>query len=192
MAITTFSQILEFDEKLEDLIQYSEKLKHFFTANDFNDAKKKRAILLTIIGPKEYNLHVLRTLVAPEKLDEKSYTDLVKAMKKHQSPKLSQIMQRHRFLSRSKQYGESISTFMSELRALAEFLQFRHFPGYYVMRSIGLWIKWLTHSMLSTFGTHPNLINCNENSTRYGISSIECDNPSGRWWSFRNAQVHCN
>ena len=50
MAITTFGQILEFDEKLEDWIQYSQRLEHFFTANDIDDANKKRAILLTVTG----------------------------------------------------------------------------------------------------------------------------------------------
>ena len=43
MAITTcsFSRILEFDEKLEDWIQYSKTLEHFFTANDIDDGKKE-------------------------------------------------------------------------------------------------------------------------------------------------------
>ena len=41
MAITTFGRILEFDEELEDWIQYSERLECFFTANDINDANKK-------------------------------------------------------------------------------------------------------------------------------------------------------
>ena len=54
MAATTFSRILEFNEKLEDWIQYSERLEYFFTANNIDDANKKRAILLTVIGPKAY------------------------------------------------------------------------------------------------------------------------------------------
>ena len=54
MDTTTFSRILEFNEKLEDWIQYSERLEYFFTANNIDDANEKRAILLTVIGPKAY------------------------------------------------------------------------------------------------------------------------------------------
>ena len=43
MAITIFGQILEFDEKLEDWIQYPERLEHLFTANDSDDANKKES-----------------------------------------------------------------------------------------------------------------------------------------------------
>ena len=81
MAITTSGQIIEFNGKLEDWIQYSKKLEHLFTANDIDDANKKKVILLTFFGPKVYKL--LQSLVAPERLEDKSYTDLVEAMKKH-------------------------------------------------------------------------------------------------------------
>ena len=67
----------------------------FFTAtcNYIDDANKKKAILLTVIGLKVYKL--LQSLVAPEMLENKSYTDLVEAMKKHHNPKLSEIVQQH-------------------------------------------------------------------------------------------------
>ena len=74
MAITTFGRILEFNEKLEDWIQCSKQLEHFFTANDIDDANKKRVVLLIVIGPKVYKL--LRSLVAPERMEDKSCTDL--------------------------------------------------------------------------------------------------------------------
>ena len=45
-------------------------------------------------------------------------------MKKHHNPKPSEIVQRHKFFSRFRQQGKSISTFMSELRALAELCNF--------------------------------------------------------------------
>ena len=53
---TAFDRFLEFDEKLEDWIQYSEQLEHFFTANDIVDANKKRVILLTVIGSMTYKV----------------------------------------------------------------------------------------------------------------------------------------
>ena len=90
MATTAFGRILEFDEKLEDWIQYSERLQHFFTANDIDNINKKRATLLTLIGLKTYKL--LWTLVAPERSEDKSDTDLVEAMKKHHNPKPLEIV----------------------------------------------------------------------------------------------------
>ena len=63
----------------------------FFTANNIDDANKKRVILLTVIGPKVYKR--FRSLVAPQRLEDKSYTNLVEAMKKHHNPKPSEIVQ---------------------------------------------------------------------------------------------------
>ena len=111
-----------FDEKQEDWIQYTERLQYFFSANEIENDVKKRAILLTVIGPAAYKL--LRNLVAPERLEDKSYDELVEAMKKHQNPTPSEIVQRYKFNSRFRQSGESVSTFMSELRALAEFCNY--------------------------------------------------------------------
>ena len=73
-----FGKIGKFDEKQEEWTQYVERLDHFF-ANEIAKAGKKRAILLTVIGPMAYKL--LRNLVAPAKPGEKSYDDLVAAMK---------------------------------------------------------------------------------------------------------------
>ena len=67
------------------------KIGSFFTANDINETNKKRAILLIVIGPKVYK--PLQSLVAPERLEDKSDTDLTEAMKKHHNPKLSEIVQ---------------------------------------------------------------------------------------------------
>ena len=97
-------------------------MEHFFTANNIDDANEKRVILLTVIGLKAYKL--LQSLVVPERLEDKSNTDLMEAMKKHHNPKPSEIVQQHKFFSQFRQQGETISTFMSELRALAEFYNF--------------------------------------------------------------------
>ena len=95
MAIATFGQILEFNEKLEDWIQYFKWLEHLFNANDIGYANKKSVILLTVTGQKAYKL--LWTLVVSERLEDKSYTDLVEAMKKHHNPKPPEIMEWHQF-----------------------------------------------------------------------------------------------
>ena len=91
MAITTFGRILEFDEKLEDRIQYFKRLEQFFSANDNDDGNKKRVILLTVIETKAYKL--LQSLLAPERIKDKSYTDLVGAMKKYHNCSPCEIVQ---------------------------------------------------------------------------------------------------
>ena len=71
-----------------------------------NDGDQKRAILLTVIGPMACKL--FRSLVAHEKLDDKSYSNLLEAMTKHHNPKPSEIVQRYKFNSWFKQQGEPI------------------------------------------------------------------------------------
>ena len=51
-----FGQIKEFDEEKEQWTQYVERLGHFFMANDVESLERKRAILLTVMGPKCYKL----------------------------------------------------------------------------------------------------------------------------------------
>ena len=79
---------------------------------------KKVSVFLAIVGPKEYKL--LSSLLAPVKPGEKSYAELVQVLQRHHSPEPSEILQRYRFHSRFRKPGESISVFVSELRALAQ------------------------------------------------------------------------
>ena len=85
-------------------------------------------ILLIVIGPTAFklNVHVFRSLVAPEKLDDNSYmySDLVEVMMKHHNLKHSGIVHRYKFNSQLRPQEESILTFMSKLRALAEFCNY--------------------------------------------------------------------
>ena len=56
MAAPLFGQVKEFDGEKEEWSQYVERLDHFFEVNEVADADKKRAILLTVIGPSTYKL----------------------------------------------------------------------------------------------------------------------------------------
>ena len=112
----------EFAPDQEDWTQYAERLGHFLTANGIEEAGRKRAVLLTTIGPKAYKL--LRTLVSPEKPGDKTYDELVAAMQQHHNPKPSAIVQRYRFNCRFRREGESVGQYLSELRALSEFCEF--------------------------------------------------------------------
>ena len=94
----------------------------FFLANDIDDAEKKRAVLLSVIGPVMYKL--LRSLMAPAKPGEKTYSELVAALSAHYSLPPSEIIQRFKFHSHFRNAGESVATYVAELRSLAEFCNF--------------------------------------------------------------------
>ena len=117
--MATFGKVDEFDASKEEWAQYEERLTQFFLANDIDGAAKKRAVLLSVIGPTAYK--VLRSLLAPVKPSEKDYDDLVAKLSQHYSPTPSEIVQRFKFHSRFRKPGESVATYVSELRSLAEY-----------------------------------------------------------------------
>ena len=53
----------EFEEGREEWTQYAERPGHFLKANGITGGDKKRAVFLSVIGPKAYKL--LESLIAP-------------------------------------------------------------------------------------------------------------------------------
>lgn len=115
MSLT--GQVVDFDPKSETFTQYAERLEHFFVANNITRDVRKKAILLSALSPRNYQL--LRSLVTPSRPDEKSFDEIVAALQEHHSPKSSEIVERFKFHSRNRQKGETIATYVAELRALA-------------------------------------------------------------------------
>ncbi len=111
----------ELNSKLESWNQYAERLGHSLDANGVTAAGKKRSHLLSYIGPATYpaTYSLLTGLVSPAKLTDKSYDDLVKALSEHYDPKPSEMVEQFKFHTRTRQTGESITTFVSELRNIA-------------------------------------------------------------------------
>ena len=66
----------------------------------------------------------MRNLVSPAKPGEKSYDELVKTLKDHFNPTPSEMVQCSRFHSHFRKPGETVDTFVSELRSLTEFCNF--------------------------------------------------------------------
>lgn len=116
--MASFGRVEPFDSEIETWSQYAERLEHYFLANDVQDAAKKRAIFLTVLGPTTYSL--LRSLLAPAKLTDKTFEELVQVLGIHFNPAPSEIVERFRFNSRIRKGNESIATFVSQLRKLAE------------------------------------------------------------------------
>ena len=111
-----------FDGAREDWTSYSERLEQYFVGNNVTAAEKKRAILLSVCGAATYQL--IRNIVAPEKPTERTFEQLVELVRRHHNPKPSVIMQRFKFNTCSRQQGQSVATFVAELRHLTEHCEF--------------------------------------------------------------------
>lgn len=111
-----------FDPTLEDWTTYVERLQMYFIANDIDDNAKKRAILLSVCGPTTYQL--IRNLAQPKKPSDLSYAELVQLLSNHYFPSQSVSVQRFRFNSRCRHPGETVASYIAELRRLSEHCQF--------------------------------------------------------------------
>ena len=124
LAVGLHGIVGPFDPAQEEWCEYAERLGHYFVANDIAAVEKKRAILLTAVGPGTYRL--LKTLASPRRLDELRFVELVDLASKHYNPKPSPIVKRFEFNSRSQKEGESVSVYVAELRKIAEHCEYGH------------------------------------------------------------------
>ncbi|UYV78194.1 K02A2.6-like [Cordylochernes scorpioides] len=115
--------IEKFEETTESWERYTERLEYFFEANNI-DQNKKKAIFLTLLTPTVYNL--LYDLCIPKKLSdvENTYPVLVSKLKNHFNPTPSAIVERSKFSNRARRPGEKISTYIAELKKMAEYCKF--------------------------------------------------------------------
>lgn len=109
--------VCAFDPSREEWSKYAERLVHYFVANDIN-GEKRRAILLNAVRPSTYRL--IKTLASPKKVDELRFSELVELATSHFNPKGSPIVKHYEFNSRCQREGESIATYIVELRKVAE------------------------------------------------------------------------
>ncbi|GFS18344.1 polyprotein [Elysia marginata] len=86
------------------------------------EQEKKRAVLLTVIGPTQFRL--LKDLTAPESPATKTYDELCQALKSHHAPTPPKYLCRAKFDQRTRQPNESISSFIAALRHLSEHCEF--------------------------------------------------------------------
>ena len=82
----------------------------------------QKAILLSGCGIATYRW--IKNLTAPDKPIDKSFADLVKLVGDHYNPIPSVIVERFRFNTCIRQPGESVATFIAELRHLTRYWDF--------------------------------------------------------------------
>ena len=121
--MTLHGSIGPFVSTQEDWTSYAERVVQYLTAKLITLRKQiAKAVLLSVCGPATYRL--FRDLVAPAKLTEFKFPELVDIMKKHQDPTPSVIVQRYKFNSRVRHTGESVASYVAELRHLSEHCEY--------------------------------------------------------------------
>ncbi|KAJ8049023.1 hypothetical protein HOLleu_01569 [Holothuria leucospilota] len=96
----------QYNSDIETWTEYIERMEHFFDANEISENEKRKAVLLSSVGPKTYKL--MKTLLSPATPRDKTFTELVKLVKEHECPKPSPIVQRFKFNSRKQKKGETV------------------------------------------------------------------------------------
>ena len=112
--MATHGVVSMFDLSTQDWTTYTERMKHYFVANDVTDADKKHSILLSACGPATYK--VIRNLVEEGKLDTMPYDDIVKLVKNYYDPPPSVTMQRYKFKTQVRSANESVADYIAALR----------------------------------------------------------------------------
>ena len=101
---------------------YCERLHFYLEANNITSEERKRAVFLSVCGNVTFQL--ARTLVAPNELKDTTLSRFETLISEHFNPKPSEIVQRFMFHKREQRTGEGISTYIAELRKIAEYCNF--------------------------------------------------------------------
>ena len=107
----------EFCPDTEEWTHYELRLKHYFAANEIEDASKQKSVFLTCIGSVAFKQ--LTSLIAPASVDEKTLKVLKETLQKYYGPVPSEVVQHYHFNSRNWKPGESVASYVAELRAIA-------------------------------------------------------------------------
>lgn len=122
--MASIGRIEEYEESVEDWPTYIERLEEYMTANGIEE-KKKVSTLISVMGAKMYGL--LKSLVAPDKPNTKSFEDICAILSSHLSPKPLVIVERFRFYKRDQLQGESVANYIATLRKLSTTCEFGTF-----------------------------------------------------------------
>ena len=109
-------QFEKFNEEFENFDSFIERFETYLDVQNVSEAQRAK-VFISSLSPKLYQL--LKNLIAPDIPSEKDLEFLKNVLKKHLTPKPLIIPSRHRFLNRKQLEGESINTYIAELRALA-------------------------------------------------------------------------
>ena len=114
----------EYCDDKEDFESYTERLSAWLVVNGVTD-EQKSSVFLAVINASTYKL--LKSLLAPEKPNTKTFDELVNVLQRHYKPKPLIIAERFRFHKRQQQEGENVASFSFALRQLSSSCEFGAF-----------------------------------------------------------------
>ena len=114
-----------FDPEVEQYESYRERIDQYFIANDITDDKKKVAVILSVMGAKEYGL--LKSIVAPKMVTELKLSEIDEVLKQHYNPKPPVMLERFKLYQRNQRPDETIATYFAELKKMAASCDFNTF-----------------------------------------------------------------
>ena len=97
--------------------EYTEILENYFGANGIVDEERQRQVFLASVGREAY--HLISTLTATAKPSTKTFAALVALVKTHLNPAPSRIVSRFKFYTLKRKEGESIASFVVNLKQAA-------------------------------------------------------------------------
>ena len=108
--MTLHGSIDEFDAVKEDWSTYAARLDFYFEANGVEDHDRERAILPSVSGVEIFKL--MSNLVSPNSPKDYTFKELVELIAEHYQPKKSAAIHRFTFNSRTRNPGETVSTYL--------------------------------------------------------------------------------
>ena len=125
-TMPSLGKIQEFNSSTSSISRYLERLEQYFVTNsvpaDSAESHKRRAILISVIGAKAYD--VVSDPCSPIPPSEKTYAQLTTILKNHFAPKKLVIAGRYRFHNCTRREGESVTASAANLKHLASTCQF--------------------------------------------------------------------
>ena len=118
MAQPNVGTVGPFNPVYEDWVSYEERFRFFLTANEVTEDDKKQAIFQITCGAATCSL--VRSLSAPKKPSELTFTEIIKLAAEHYKLKPSLAIQRFKFNSQSRQAGKTVAVYLAELKRLSE------------------------------------------------------------------------
>ena len=124
MAAPIHGSMGAFDSSHEDWLSCIECLQQYFTANSIKDEEpdKRRAILRSFCGANIIRL--IKSLLAPVKLETKLIREIVALVEKHHNPEPSATVQHYKFHCRCHQPEETVLQYVAEICRITERCRF--------------------------------------------------------------------
>ena len=120
--MATLGSLGPFDLATGDWMSYIEWAKLYFIANEITCAGWQRAMLLSSYGDATYCR--IKDVLSPSLPTDVSFTEICTKMTAHLQPKPSEIVKLFRFNTRVCQPHETVATYVTQLKRLAEHCNF--------------------------------------------------------------------